>query len=96
MDWIEPELIRVFCPAFADVIVGCETSQGFPSLLDRTAGPDRRRCPFHVQDSSRRRAESDGPRDAIEKALYTIAVAEIAAEAFKKSPGPSENNQHAS
>jgi len=30
--WIEPELIRVFCPAFADVFVGCKPSEGFKPL----------------------------------------------------------------
>ena len=35
MEWIEPELIWVFYPAFADVFVRCEASQrqrGFPQL----------------------------------------------------------------
>jgi hypothetical protein len=29
---IEPELIRVFCPAFADVFVRCQASKGFEAL----------------------------------------------------------------
>ena len=32
MDRIEPELIRVFCPAFADEFVRGETSQRFEAL----------------------------------------------------------------
>jgi len=34
VDWIEPELIRAFCPAFADVFVGCEPSQGLEPLCE--------------------------------------------------------------
>ena len=32
VEWIEPELLRVFCPAFADVFVRREPSQGFQPL----------------------------------------------------------------
>jgi hypothetical protein len=32
VEWIELELIRVFCPAFADVFVRCEASEGFQPL----------------------------------------------------------------
>ena len=32
VDRIEPELIRIFCPAFADEFVGGETSQRFKAL----------------------------------------------------------------
>ena len=32
VEWIEPELIRVFCPVFADVFVGREPTEGFQSL----------------------------------------------------------------
>ena len=32
MDRIEPELIRIFCPAFANEFVRGETSQGFEAL----------------------------------------------------------------
>ncbi len=32
VEWIEPELTRVFCPAFADVFVRCEAPQGFQPL----------------------------------------------------------------
>ena len=32
VEWIEPELIRVFCPAFADVFVGREPTEGFQPL----------------------------------------------------------------
>ena len=37
MERIEPELIRVFCPAFADVFVGCEPSKG-SQLIDEVSG----------------------------------------------------------
>ena len=32
VEWIEPELTRVFCPAFADVFVGREAAEGFQPL----------------------------------------------------------------
>jgi hypothetical protein len=32
VEWIEPELIRVFCPAFADVFVRREASERFQPL----------------------------------------------------------------
>jgi hypothetical protein len=38
VDRIEPELIRVFCPAFADVFVGREPSQGFEPLCEIIGG----------------------------------------------------------
>ena len=34
MEWIEPELIRVFCPAFANVFVRRQPSEGFEPLRE--------------------------------------------------------------
>jgi hypothetical protein len=32
VEWIEPELILVFCPAFADALVGRKPKEGFQPL----------------------------------------------------------------
>src|SRR5271167_2373550 len=34
MEWVQPELILVFCPAFADVFVRREPSKGFEALRE--------------------------------------------------------------
>src|SRR6516164_1968676 len=40
MEWIEPELIRVFCPAFADVFVGGEPAKGFQPFGEVVGGQE--------------------------------------------------------
>ena len=40
MEWIEPELIRVFCPAFADVFVRREASKGSQPLGEVVGGEE--------------------------------------------------------
>jgi hypothetical protein len=40
VDRIEPELIRVFCPAFADEFVRGQTSQRFEALGEVVGGQE--------------------------------------------------------
>ena len=40
VEWIEPELIWVFCPAFANVFVSREASQGFQALGEVVSGEE--------------------------------------------------------
>src|SRR5258706_15829170 len=40
MEWVEPELIRVFCPAFADVFVRRQSPQGLKSPREVISGQE--------------------------------------------------------